>query len=579
VLDRERLTRLLVPLAFVFASWVVLAFAHDPIERYLMDAAVAAEGIEDATWDRHKSPLYWLDSDWIKAFFALGGLAAFDLVNRRERNALYLPAFAAAGAGFGWLSQTVLESAGVAGDLGRALTRPLGAPGAVVASIGRPADAADFLTNWPQFFGDFPQHLGWGLGLLAGVVVYFVRYGRWREGASLYVHMAVGWFACFLALPVLGGLLLRDAGGLSMTPPRSDDWAGISGVFAGATIWFLRNGLGWVSLASVVSGFLGGFAFSFAQLLKLVFLWPGSGYRMATAEQAALAAASPAELRAAEGAVHAAAARWLAENPAWAHWQQQNWHSVLEQTYGFFNGLAIVVALAFLATRLRPQADGPRVRPWSEPVALAFVLVLLPYLNLVKNVRVWTEGARPLMDDPMQAPLIGAEWANLSATGWFRFAFMLLALALLALCAVHRRRPIPLLGVSPLVRGQLLYLAFLWPIVAGNFERALPGFRAQRLVTEGVIFANAVLASALLLAALPARACAPPEEDEPAPGRLLRRACLLGLVLSVLVVALETASVRLLYGDLWSGHSGYHHRFGPAADWRVKPNLKSGKHR
>ncbi len=47
----------------------------------------------------------------------------------------------------------------------------------------------------------------------------------------------------------------------------------------------------------------------------------------------------------------------LVSDPAvvdtWRHWQGANWHSFLEQSYGFVNGVGIAVALGLLASRWR----------------------------------------------------------------------------------------------------------------------------------------------------------------------------------------------------------------------------------
>jgi len=41
---------------------------------------------------------------------------------------------------------------------------------------------------------------------------------------------------------------------------------------------------------------------------------------------------------------------------------------------------------------------------------------------------------------------------------------------------------------------------------------------------------------------------------------------------------LYTGGIRLLYGNHWTGWGGNNLRFGPNADWRVKPLLKSKRH-
>ena len=136
--------------------------------------------------------------------------------------------------------------------------------------------------------------------------------------------MAGGWWAGFVVLVLVLGL--------RMTPPRGDNWAGCLGMTAGMLVYCLRTGLGEVARAALVTGFLGGIGFAGASMLKLVEVT--SGYTT-------------------------------------------NWHSVLEQTTGLFNGLAIAVALGGLARRVgpldpagsptaRPSTARPRCWPWGS---------------------------------------------------------------------------------------------------------------------------------------------------------------------------------------------------------------------
>ena len=140
----------------------------------------------------------------------------------------------------------------------------------------------------------------WLAALLAlitalGVAAYRRGFDR---ATSLVLHMAAGWWVGFVVLVLVLGL--------RMTPPRGDNWAGCLGMTAGMLVYCLRTGLGEVARASLITGFIGGIGFAGASMLKLVEVT--SGYTT-------------------------------------------NWHSVLEQTTGLFNGLAIAVAIWDLAGR------------------------------------------------------------------------------------------------------------------------------------------------------------------------------------------------------------------------------------
>lgn len=360
----------------------------------------------------------------------------------------------------------------------------------------------------------------WQAALLALVTALGVaaNRGRFDRATSLVLHMAGGWW--------LGFLVLVLALGLRMTPPRGDNWAGCLGMTVGMLAYCMRTGLGEVARASLITGFLGGIGFAGASMLKLVEVT--SGYTT-------------------------------------------NWHSVLEQTTGLFNGLAIAVAVWDLAGRARrPGRDGgdagseakslgetepPPIYRWAEPVAVAFVLLVIPYLNLRKNVRSW------------EVKSIPSVMYGIPAWAWFDIATAVVAAGLVILLVRHARWPLPVVPECPLGRGQGLYLIFLAIMVIGNFERALVGFADQRLITEGVIHVNAVIVSVLLLISEPLRrfAEAPsvitPAQELPRWSRLIAA----GLTATVAAILLDWMIVRAIYGDRFAGHANLHIRFGPRA--------------
>ena len=139
------------------------------------------------------------------------------------------------------------------------------------------------------------------------------------------------------------------------------------------------------------------------------------------------------------------------------------------------------------------MTEQPLVFRWAEPVAVGFVLLIIPYLNLRKNVKDWVVKSVPEVMYGIPA------WA------WFDLAFAVVAAGLVILLVRHGRRPLAVVPESPLGRGQGLYLLLLAVMVIGNFEKALVGFADQRLITEGIIHVNAVIAAVLLLVSDPLR--------------------------------------------------------------------------
>ncbi|MCA9152159.1 MAG: hypothetical protein KDA92_22805, partial [Planctomycetales bacterium] len=265
-------------------------------------------------------------------------------------------------------------------------------------------------------------------------------------------------------------------------------------------------------------------------------------------------------------------------------WHQQNWHSFLEQTYGFINGIAILAGMAVLVRRVPPLRDDGTSQDWTQDVALVLVLPVLLYVNLVKNLEEWVptdpavKGALPR---EMSAPWIDI---TLSASQWFHLFFLAASFVFVAILLHSRRRAIAVMPSTWVGRGQLLLLAILWTFVIGNFGRALPGFNAGRLLTEGIIFLNALAATAFLLVYgtpggdVPAET--QPEMQTPVAWRKwLFVTGAVFLVCSLGVPAAQTWTTRQLYGDAPTGKRNNNFRFGPHANWRLAPLLRGEAHR
>ncbi len=339
------------------------------------------------------------------------------------------------------------------------------------------------------------------LALAGGLIASVVR-RRLDRACGLIIVMAAGWWAGFAILVLTLGL--------RMTPPRGDNWAGCLGMTV-AALWYCRRiGLGEVTRAALICGFIGGIGFAAASMLKLVEVT--SGY-------------------------------------------ETNWHSILEQTTGLFNGIGLAVAMASVARWNPPRGDDwePARPPATQPFALGFVLLGITYLNLRKNVGEW-----------VRVKAVPPEMVGIATSAWFDLGYILLASTLLAILVRNARRPLAILPASRLGRGQLLYLVLLWWLVVGNFERALVSFTPQRLVTEGVIYVVALICSLLLLVGTPERPGIEPTTGAGvAPG--LARTIVAGLLAATLSIVIDWAVVRAIYGDRFAGYASKHIRFGPDA--------------
>src|ERR1700685_1809710 len=233
------------PLTLLLALWCLLFFVEDPLSR-TVQGQFGLRYWEAGGAHRHESDLYWLDNDWLSVFVILVGILVFDLVDRRFTSSLWLPVFAAAGGFVGHFAQWALVRAGLSERLRDALVHVQGNRAAF--------DQSRLTTNWPSLFAKAGDYAGAAIGVMLGIGLYFAIFGKFRRGSSLFLHMALGWFAGFLLLPVL--LDVR------MTPPRGDNWAGMVGVFAGLSVYCVRSRLWPILEAAVVAGVIGGIGFS-----------------------------------------------------------------------------------------------------------------------------------------------------------------------------------------------------------------------------------------------------------------------------------------------------------------------------
>ena len=553
--DREKLTAIFRPLLWVFGIWTIQYVIQDTpfdIQDRLFSAFEA-----DRSDFRQRDPLYWLDSEWLEAMLALMALCAFDLWDRRFSKFGHLVLFAVGGAAVGWGIQLLLAATGWQSAVLGALVHPQGDISLIDPSTGAPRfSAEDMLTNWPLLFSKLPMHVGWMLGVVAGIGTYFWRYGAWRSGSALLVRMALWSMIVFLVGPVLLSNLpiFQSVGGFRLAPPRGDSWSNIFGCYIGLILHFRKTGQKPMVFAALLSGALGGLALTTAQFVKVLCVSPGNPV--------------------------------LTDNAAaiefWKHWRSANWHSIaLEQFAGFLYGLAIVIPMGMLASRLPVRRDEPRARPWTEIFAVVFVFNIVAYINVVKNVRDWTEvhkigdGVFRSVAEFLRAPLIG----NITPSAWTWFTLMWLAFTTCVVIVLvrHRRQPVALIPSTWLGKGQLLYLLFLWLIVIANFTKAVTAFSDGRIATEGMVMVNALICTVLILG-FARQQDETPTIREANFGLLIRKSAMLIGILLVATMTLYTIGIRSIYGDKWAGWGGNNLRFGDNADWRVKPLLKSKRH-
>ena len=381
--------------------------------------------------------------------------------------------------------------------------------------------------------------------------VYFALTGKFRKDATLLLYLSLGWLMAFLAMPVLGSTLLMEYGGLRLMPPRSDDWAGILGVFIAGSSG--RAATAWRLCARDVAG-----------------LHSWRHFVRKRADDSLLPALSGTSMALPDGVPE-----------AFAHYQSANWHSILEQMHGFGHGLAIAVAMAMLWRRQPYDAREGRVGGWTVAFSVFFAWFVVGFLNLYKLVETWVgNGAVP---PTLKAPLLG--FIEVSPLAWFCIVWWTAAAVGGVLLLMHQRRRLDIVPDTWTGKGQLIYVVFLWLMVIGNLARAIPGFSNGRMVTEWVLFMNASLAT-LLIVALPRKMQQVTTERDrqqrattasrghrsPRPGCVgLAAVTVLMCVYGYLTLAMYQPHLE---GKPWANHR----RFGPEAKWHIDPILKHGEH-
>jgi hypothetical protein len=264
---------------------------------------------------------------------------------------------------------------------------------------------------------------------LAVALVWTKLGPRDRPAGVLIAVLAAGWWAGYVVLTALGGL--------RMTPPRSDNWAGCVGLFVALLLYLVRQ-KNRAALVLAGWGFLfGGLGFvlgDFAQMLGRAQWGPIGHY------------------------------------PALQGLDYWKW---MEQLFGLVMGLG--VAIVFL------EKVSPRLSPPPEDVedtnpdtfALLFLLVIMMWLNLSKNARTWAR------QEHLPDRVLG-----LDPRLWLAGIGVLLTAGVVLVVLRHQRSGLPLMPSSSLGRAQLLFLLVLWVPIVGALLQASPrlGNRDEFLV-------------------------------------------------------------------------------------------------
>ena len=271
-------------------------------------------------------------------------------------------------------------------------------------------------------------------------------------------------------------------------------------------IWLYRQKLSGPLYAALASGFIGGIGFSSAALLKMLAFKTGI---------------------------------------------DTNYHSLLEQSYGWINGIGMAVAFVLIirhapSSQVEEQEDRP-----VNYFMIAFLLLWLTYMNMQR-----------LPEDWIKHKVFQEQMYGLSTFYWFDIGYFAIAATVIGLLWLHYRRPLPLLPIDLLGRAQLMFLVLLWWIVLGNLLDQVASWSFGRLITEGFIHLHALFCSVLaVLAPMYVRG----EHESVNMSKSLKQVWMLGGAAIVLVPILQFGITRLVYGGRIVEGNKAQIRFGPNA--------------
>ena len=293
--------------------------------------------------------------------------------------------------------------------------------------------AMDFsgLTEWlaqTWSFNDTDWYAALSALLVAGLYAAIVP--RYRQACFFIMLLAVGWLA--------GYIILTELLGLRMTPPRSDNWSGCVGIFI-AIMFYLIYQQNRAALKVTLCGFLaGGIGFTVGDFVNM----------LGRAQWGPIGSIN---------ALHGL-----------DYWK---W---MEQLFGLIMGIGVGLAfLRFLRRNLIPPEEDKSSGNLNT-LGLVFLLIVMMWNNLYKNVRNWAKGN-----------YIPENFFGIQTYWWFLLVGFLISAMVLVAIVRHRHQKLPLAPDSAFGRSQLLFLIILWIAVVGAFMQAFPS-----IAHKGVFFVH-----------------------------------------------------------------------------------------
>jgi hypothetical protein len=288
-----------------------------------------------------------------------------------------------------------------------------------------------------------------------------VAFPRDRSACALMAVLALGWW---IGYALLTGLL-----GLHMTPPRSDNWAGCTGLFVALVLYLIRRNNRTALMLAGWGFLIGGLGFVIGDFVNMLgrAQWGPIG-----------------RYEALQGL---------------GYWK---W---MEQLFGLVMGLGVAV---ILLRRIRHRLPVPLEDAGTNRlnvVALVFLLIVMMWSNLFKNVRNWAR------DGHIPDYLLGVE-----ARWWFLIVGVLLSAVVLVAIVRQRRGRLALSPPTEFGRAQLLFLLVMWIPVLGAFTQAMPRMSSRGVLLVHASFWLSAGICSLIVLSLRQRAVETPAETLPA---------------------------------------------------------------
>ena len=290
-----------------------------------------------------------------------------------------------------------------------------------------------FVTLWgdvePDAIYYFDTDWFAAVAALAALLLFAVFQRKISRAVSFMLHLTIGW--------ILGLLTFVTLLGWHLSPPRSDNWAGMVGLWAGLLIFFARKKMTPAIWASLLAFLFSGIGFSTGDLFQTV----GSATGISL-----------------------------------------DWWKVMEQSFGLIMGIGVTWIFLKLRTVLPKLEKSAIQSKWPEDFSVFFVLGIVLFLNYKK-----------VFPHLLRKKLVPETLLGINGQFWFLLAFFLFLLVLLVFLIKNRRQKLSFLPESTTGKALLFFLGFVWLSVAVDFLPHLLPLNRINLIVEGSFWVSTIL--------------------------------------------------------------------------------------